>query len=521
MSKNIILFADGTGNKGGYTPSSNVYKLYHAIDLHNPDKKQITFYDNGVGTSTNKYLRGIGGAFGFGFETNVKDLYEFLARNYDTGDSIYIFGFSRGAATVRAFNGFMAHSGLIDGRGIGNSHLKEKVEIAFNYYRRPTKRNEAKMKLERTHELPKVKFIGVWDTVSALGFPEQVDKVGFGLRVIHQVLRFISWTSDKISPYKFYNYEITPNVLKARHALSIDDERTIFWPKVWDEKANNKLNDTEKTDIDQVWFAGMHSNVGGGYERQELANVSYDWMLENAPELVLRDRVREEARADANVTGRMYDSRLGAAAFYSYHPRFLAVLCRHADAPVNIHNSAMERMRLRSANYAPKLLPKKFNVVDMINGMKVVKESPEVYSEDWDLFHKKIRHRIFWQKWLYGIFLEIVLTTVFFIIYWKDTSIGDLSQRSEEVSVKIFNFVDTISPDIMNGFHYKIMVEYPLIGIGFAVGLAIFIWFRVNFRKQTNAWAERLRKLYISVPEGAPHPAFIKKNKTSNANSEN
>ena len=116
--KNIILFADGTGNKGGYTPSSNVYKLYHAIDLHSPDKKQITFYDNGVGTSTNKYLRGVGGAFGFGFETNVKDLYEFLARNYDPGDDVYIFGFSRGAATVRAFNGFMAHSGLINGRGI-------------------------------------------------------------------------------------------------------------------------------------------------------------------------------------------------------------------------------------------------------------------------------------------------------------------------------------------------------------------------------------------------------------------
>ncbi|MFT6244377.1 MAG: hypothetical protein ACJA0U_002027 [Salibacteraceae bacterium] len=101
--------------KGGYTPSSNVYKLYHAIDLHNQDKKQITFYVNGVGTRTNKYLRGIGGAFGFGFETNVKDLYEFLARNYYTGDSIYIFGFSRGAASVRAFNGFMAHYLLAEG----------------------------------------------------------------------------------------------------------------------------------------------------------------------------------------------------------------------------------------------------------------------------------------------------------------------------------------------------------------------------------------------------------------------
>jgi uncharacterized protein (DUF2235 family) len=101
MSKNIILCSDSTGQKGGYGADSNVYKLYKMVDLHNTE--QITFYDNGVGTSdsdtdskTNAVWRAVSGAFGFGFRDNIIDLYRFLARNYELGDQIYFFGFSRG-----------------------------------------------------------------------------------------------------------------------------------------------------------------------------------------------------------------------------------------------------------------------------------------------------------------------------------------------------------------------------------------------------------------------------------------
>jgi uncharacterized protein (DUF2235 family) len=116
MCKNIILCADGTGNRGGETPDTNVYRMYHAVDIHQPKRKrnQITFYDNGVGTSTNKYIRSISGALGFGFGKNIRQLYAFLARNYDPGDIIYLFGFSRGAATVRAFGGMLQECGLVD-----------------------------------------------------------------------------------------------------------------------------------------------------------------------------------------------------------------------------------------------------------------------------------------------------------------------------------------------------------------------------------------------------------------------
>ena len=112
--KRLIVCADGTGNRGVYTPDSNVYKIYNAIDIHDDANPQIKFYDNGVGTSKNKFWRGLSGAFGFGFGHNVCDLYEFLARNYESGDDVFLFGFSRGAFTVRALAGMLHKCGLLE-----------------------------------------------------------------------------------------------------------------------------------------------------------------------------------------------------------------------------------------------------------------------------------------------------------------------------------------------------------------------------------------------------------------------
>ncbi|MCI5124393.1 MAG: DUF2235 domain-containing protein, partial [Candidatus Electrothrix sp. AR5] len=255
--KNIILCADGTGNKGGTTPDSNIYKIYNAIDLHHDNIKQIIFYDNGVGTQTNKYIRSASGAFGFGFKTNVSDLYEFLARNYVPGDNIYMFGFSRGAATIRACNGFIHRCGLIKGQDKRNKKLKEDVKNTMRVYasfqdnHKPLsdiERNELLPRIEFHKETPKIKFIGVWDTVSALGFPERTDKIGLGLRVLDTAFKLSGKAADKIIPHKFYNYELTPNVEKACQALAIDDARTSFWPMIWNEEADN----AQKTDIHQV-----------------------------------------------------------------------------------------------------------------------------------------------------------------------------------------------------------------------------------------------------------------------------
>ena len=113
MAKSIILCSDGTGNKGGTGSDTNVFKLYHAIKGGPNKRDQISFYDNGVGTASFSVLRGIGGATGLGFRRNVRDLYEFASRHYMAGDDIYGFGFSRGAATFRAFAGMVYHCGLV------------------------------------------------------------------------------------------------------------------------------------------------------------------------------------------------------------------------------------------------------------------------------------------------------------------------------------------------------------------------------------------------------------------------
>jgi uncharacterized protein (DUF2235 family) len=189
MPKNLIVCSDGTGNKGGSTPSSNVYKVYKAINKHYQSKahediqidEQIVFYDNGVGTAKNKYLRLLGGAFGFGFEDNVCDLYRFLVRYYEPGDRIYFFGFSRGASTVRACIGFISTCGLAKGQGLRNRELDKLVAEAFSAYRVHLKEPEQAKSIkesENSHGDIDIQFVGIWDTVVALGFPKRTDITG-------------------------------------------------------------------------------------------------------------------------------------------------------------------------------------------------------------------------------------------------------------------------------------------------------------------------------------------------------
>ena len=193
MAKNIVLCSDGTGNKGGYGSSSNVFKLYRAVAINastSSQVKQISYYDNGVGTSDsdvsspgNKYWVAIAEAFGFGFEKNVVDLYEFLVRNYQHDDQIYVFGFSRGAATVRAFTGFIHTCGLIDiSKTQDEDDFRKLIDLALQAYKKRKKSPEIAATFKATYALSdskfaphgnlKIKFIGVWETVSALGFPQ-------------------------------------------------------------------------------------------------------------------------------------------------------------------------------------------------------------------------------------------------------------------------------------------------------------------------------------------------------------
>src|SRR5262245_30626012 len=240
MAKNIVLLSDGTGNSAGKLFKTNVWRLYQALELAQPgaDGKpsQIAYYDDGVGSSSFKLFALLGGAVGWGLKRNVIDLYTYLCRNYGAGDRIYGFGFSRGAFTIRVLTGLIHSQGLV--KATSESALRQLATRAFRDYRRTYKtasRIEAPARLARDiahrmmptrkHEAtekitaPDSQFLGLWATVAAYGLP------------FAELTRAWNW----FFPLSVPDRDPCPNILRACHALALDDERNTFHPVLWNE----------------------------------------------------------------------------------------------------------------------------------------------------------------------------------------------------------------------------------------------------------------------------------------------
>lgn len=534
--KNIILCADGTGNRGGYTPDSNVYKVYKAIekDLTRKEKEhfgiaeQIIFYDNGVGTNSNKYLRAISGGLGFGFGQNVRDLYKFLARNYEPGDRVFLFGFSRGASTIRAFNGFVHTCGLIDGRArtLSNRDLDDKVQEAFDAYRWEGIKGKFQHRLSRflwrkkgsrnadelkntdvsadSHGVIDIHFTGIWDTVVALGWPKRTDVVSPVSLVLRFVFMVLEKTADFLIPHSFYNFRLTNNQLHAYQALALDDERTAFWPFVWDENGF-----PDENTVEQVWFAGMHSNVGGGYNRSGLASVPLYWMMGKAQlhNLCFEEGAVKQAREDSHVHGRMYNSRDGAAIFYRYHPREIENLCqvkktgyskmknlllgdlnegrsRFKDGKIKIYDSVIARMEHRTANYAPPALPGEFRIVkdEIQENQSVTTRSIDISpaNEDgWRENKGKIDCRIVVRKILYDVMLALTLTVVCYAYYYWSCCPPEYFGRNGLMG-DFADILDYILPDFFAGLIEVAVSQNP--SLFFGAVIIGFIYLRIRSR---------------------------------------
>jgi len=446
--KNIVLCADGTGHRGGHGRDTNVYKTYKAVDINSPGVDQYTFYDQGVGTdksdtSKNKYRTALSGAFGFGFRNNVLHLYHFLARSYNPGDAIFLFGFSRGAATVRAFAGFINACGLVDRNhssvqtngAFDGDKFQELVEQAFECYQN-NKNKAAQQKFKDQYAVKesihapngdlKIKFVGVWDTVSALGFSQD-----FSL-----LLKWIFSTAEKISnmipwlAHDFYDYELNNSIENAYHALSIDDERTTFHPLVWNEK-----NFTGH--VEQVWFAGVHSNVGGGYPRTGLSDIALQWMQSKAQAhgLVLYQDQLTAIQDSANIYDKLYDSRDGVAIYYRYGPRNLIKLCDNKlKGNIAIHLSAYKKIKELSDGYAPDSIPSSFDLVDIDPAnpaaATVIRKVNAEQPAKWAALASDMDEVIEKRKNLYRVFVEltmaiIVISGLFWV--WPPASVVELN----------------------------------------------------------------------------------------------
>jgi uncharacterized protein (DUF2235 family) len=257
MSKNIVVLSDGTGQMGGKNFNTNVYKLFQLLEDRTP--RQVVFYDPGLGTDWRKITGNVGGR---GISKNILDCYRFIFQNYEAGDKVYLFGFSRGAATVRSLSGFIHLFGILP------KCREDLIRQAFSIYKIRDKKKREKKAGELVEKNStmwcKIRFLGVWDTVAALGLP----------------FKWASYLLDRFLPHQFHNYTLSDSVLYARHALSIDDERQTFHPTLWE-----RIEKPEPADrLKQVWFSGVHTDVGGGYKEEELSNITLCWMLQEATE---------------------------------------------------------------------------------------------------------------------------------------------------------------------------------------------------------------------------------------------
>ena len=243
--KRIVLCFDGTWNKpadenlpSAQQVETNVRRFYESLKETGTDgAKQVKWYDEGVGTHW--YDQFIGGAIGTGLEVNIVQGYEFLAKNYEGGDEVYVLGFSRGAYTARSLVGMVRNCGLIEAK-----HVALRVGIAYGIYRtRDDGPDSMTAKLFRSsfcREI-RIKFIGVWDTVGALGIPHDIVK---GLN-----MKF----------YEFHDTELSGIVENAYHAAAVDEHRQDYDVCLWNPQS--KPGQT----MEQRWFIGAHCDVGGGY----------------------------------------------------------------------------------------------------------------------------------------------------------------------------------------------------------------------------------------------------------------
>lgn len=257
MSKRIAFCADGTWDSSAN--NTNVYKLFKALTT---TADQIPYYDDGVGSDGQPIEKLAGGAFGAGLFQKIKDGYTKIAQVYEKGDEIVLFGFSRGAYTARCLAGMIGICGLPTA-----NFTSQVVETAFEAYRNKANREEILAQLNKSCDLfdAKLSMVGVWDTVGSLGIPAI-----FG----------------GVSPlvYGFLDTSLHPDVLHAYHALAIDEKRIEFPPTLWSAAGPGQT-------LEQVWFCGVHCDVGGSYpddpDGTALSDITLGWMMSKASALGL------------------------------------------------------------------------------------------------------------------------------------------------------------------------------------------------------------------------------------------
>jgi uncharacterized protein (DUF2235 family) len=330
MSRRLIICADGTWQSEDASAPSNVCRTADRIAAVGSDGvEQVVFYQPGVGTDPTRGLvnRKLsawgGGGLGIGLDRNIVDIYHWLIHEYRDGDELWFFGFSRGAYTVRSTVGLLRNCGIIKP---AHERLLERA-MALYRARDPESHPDAprsrSFRRNYARDVGGVQFLGVWDTVGALGVPPWL----------------MTWASVINRRYRFHDTQLSSIVKHAYHALAVDELRRTFAPALWTEKSDRPFHQV----VEQVWFPGVHSDVGGGYADRALGDVSLTWMLGRAAGLGLGLRT-DESLHPAHA-GPQHDSRWPPHKW----PVLRKVALRQREIQPghaqSIHRSAVDRMQ--------------------------------------------------------------------------------------------------------------------------------------------------------------------------------
>jgi len=330
MAKNIVILCDGTGNKIGRDERTNIVDMLQDLEI---SEKQIVYYDMGVGTQSiadfwvfrklglSRIVGKIGMTFrkatGAGVRANVRQAYRFLMDTYEQGDRVFLFGFSRGAYTARLIAGLLMKVGLLRP---GNFQL---VDEATNLYFNKAPQNDVAAFKRVATRACDIHFVGVFDTVASMALLFNVDF--------------------------FSDNALHPKVSRGVHAVSIDDRRSKFRPNLWDVPA-----DQIGKRVEQVWFAGVHSDVGGWYRDRSLSAVALRWMLKHARNdgLLAPDEFLAKIEERADPEGPQHESYKG---FWTLVPG--GDKRRAIPKGARVHDSVKVRRASSKIAYNPPNLP--------------------------------------------------------------------------------------------------------------------------------------------------------------------
>jgi len=348
--KRLILCCDGTWNKpdaekDGHPIPTNVVRIAYRLAKRDGTIPQIVYYDLGVGTG-NFFDRIVGGVLGKGLEDNIYDAYRFLVGNYELNDEIFLFGFSRGAFTARSISGMIRKCGILkrsavdkyrDAKALYHSNVRPDDPEAMDFRKNNSISPEDPIR---------VKFIGVWDTVGSLGIPKK---------------------GGVTKELQFHDTELSGTVENAYHALALDEHRAPFLPTLWDYKPKTNQK------VEQMWFCGAHSDVGGGYIQDDASLIALQWMIDKAQAsgIKLDDEALNAYPIVPNPHGMLHNSKGLLYALSKSVNRVIGCVkdTSQSDPTQYVHESVLQRWDADS-RYRPPQLREYFKRTNNPRGQK-------------------------------------------------------------------------------------------------------------------------------------------------------